>query len=40
MGRETSMGLSMGLLTGKVFYMYEGPRDHQKPSEEEFVLPI
>ena len=23
-----------------LFYLYEGQKDHQKPPEEEFVLPI
>ena len=35
-GRETSMNL----LTANLFYLYEGPRDPQKPPEEEFVIPI
>ena len=30
-GRETSKSP----LTGDLFYLYEGPRDHQKPPEEE-----
>ena len=35
-GGETSKSL----LTGNLFYLYEGPRDHQKPPEDDFVLPI
>ena len=28
------------LLKRDLFYLYEGPRDHQKPLNKEFVLPI
>ena len=35
-GRETPMSL----LTSNLFYLYEGPRYHQKPTEKQFVLPI
>ena len=35
-GGETSKSL----LTSNLFYLYEGPRDHQKPPEDDFVLPI
>ena len=35
-GRETSMSL----LTKNLIYLYEGPRDPQKPNVEELVLPI
>ena len=30
----------MSLLTKNLFYLYERPRDHQKPNVEELVLPI
>ena len=35
-GRETSMSL----LTRNLFYLYERPRDLQRPPEKGFVLPI
>ena len=35
-GQETSMSL----LTSNLFYLYERPRDLQKPPEKGFVLPI
>ena len=35
-GRETSKSL----LTGNLFYLYEGPRDLHEPLNKEFVLPI
>ena len=35
-GRETFLSLC----TTNLFYLYEGPRNHQKRPEEEFVLPV